>query len=51
MLNRRTFELIIVTSILLTPALSLVRVWMHKHMALHGEQGTGAAASVGAELF
>jgi hypothetical protein len=49
--NRRTFELIIITSILLTPALSMVRIWAHKHMAVKGEQGTGAGASVAAELF
>jgi len=49
--NRRTFELIIVTVILLHPALSLVRIWSHKHLAVHGDQGTGTGASVAAELF
>lgn len=50
--NRRTFELIIVTVILLHPALSLVRIWSQKHMAVKGDQqGTGVGASVAAELF
>jgi len=49
--NRRTFELIVVTVILLHPALSMVRIWSGKHLATKGDQGSGAAASVTAELF
>ena len=49
--NRRTFELIVVTVILLHPALSLVRIWSQKHLSVKGEQGTGVGASVAAELF
>lgn len=49
--NRRTFELIIITTILLHPAMSLIRVWAQKHMATTSNESTGVGASVAAELF
>lgn len=49
--NRRTFELVVLTVILLHPALSLVRVWAMKHMATTSNESSGVGASVAAELF
>lgn len=49
--TRRDFELIIIVTILLHPALSLVRVWAQKHMATSNSPGGGVSASVAAELF
>lgn len=49
--NRRTFELIVLTTILLHPALALVRVWAQKHMATTSNESSGVGASVAAELF
>jgi len=50
--TRRDFELIVIVSILIHPALSLVRVWCEKHLAVHGGEASGSgAASAGAELF
>lgn len=47
--SRRTFELIVVTVILMHPALACVRVWAEKHLAVHGQASGGA--SVVSELF
>jgi hypothetical protein len=45
--NRRTFELIVVTVILLGPVVNMGRIWFRKHIATSGNESTGVAAEVG----
>ena len=44
--TRRTFELIIVTVVLLHPVIRMSRVWAAKHLATSTNPATGAAAQV-----
>jgi hypothetical protein len=44
--TRRTFELVIVTVILLHPVISMARIWAAKHLATSANPGTGVAAQV-----
>jgi hypothetical protein len=38
--NRRTMELIIVTTLLLQPVMAMVHTWAGKHLATHGGDST-----------
>lgn len=49
--TRRTMELIIVTTVLLHPVLSMARIWMAKHLHTSDNQSTGAAAEVGLQVL
>jgi len=44
--TRRTFELIVVTVVLLTPVLSMARIWAAKHLATSGNDSTAVGAEV-----
>lgn len=44
--TRRTFELIVVTVVLLHPVLSMARIWAAKHLATSGNDSTGVGAEV-----
>lgn len=45
--TRRAMELTIVTVLLLHPAMSMVRIWLAKHLATSSNDSTGVAAEVG----
>ena len=44
--TRRTFELIIVTTVLLHPVIRMARVWAAKHLATSSNPATGVVAEV-----
>lgn len=44
--TRRTFELVVITVVLMAPALSMIQIWMRKHIATTGNSGTSDAARV-----
>ena len=44
--NRRTFELAIVTVILVHPVIKMVRIWSAKHLATSASPATNTAAEV-----
>ena len=44
--NRRTFELVVIVGVLLTPALAMVKLWARKHIATSGEGAGSDAARV-----
>ena len=45
-MNRRTFELVVVTVVLLHPVIKLTHVWAAKHLATSASPTTGTAAQV-----
>jgi hypothetical protein len=49
--NRRTFELIVITVTLMAPALSMIQLWMRKHIAVSGPGVTADAAAVVTEII
>jgi len=49
--TRRTFELIVITAVLLQPAVAMVRVWMRKHIAITGGGPTAEAAAIVEEIL
>jgi len=49
--TRRTFELVVITAVLLQPALAMVRVWMRKHIAVTGGGPTAQAAAIIEEIL
>lgn len=49
--TRRTMELIIITSVLLTPVLSMVHLWARKHLATTANAATSEAAAVITEII
>jgi hypothetical protein len=49
--TRRTFELIVITVVLLAPALSMVNLWARKHIVVSGNGPTAEAAHVAAEIL
>jgi hypothetical protein len=49
--TRRTFELVVITIVLMAPALSMVQLWMRKHIAVTGNSATADAARVGASIL
>lgn len=44
--TRRTFELIIVTVVLLHPVIRMAHIWAAKHLATSNTDATGVAAEV-----
>lgn len=44
--TRRTMELVILTTVLLTPVLSMVQLWMRKHIVTSRNDVTSDAARV-----
>ena len=46
MYNRRIMEGVVLTVILLVPALSMVKLWAQKHIVIHGSGPLAEAASV-----
>jgi hypothetical protein len=44
--TRRTFELIVITVVLMAPALSMVHLWTRKHLATATSEATRDAAAV-----
>jgi hypothetical protein len=44
--SRRTFELIVITVILMAPALSMVQLWARKHLATTANGASSEAAAV-----
>lgn len=44
--TRRTFELIIVTVVLLHPVIRMAHIWAAKHLATSSNETTGVAAEV-----
>lgn len=49
--NRRTFELVVIMTVLLQPALHMVNLWMRKHIATTGNGVTADAARVVEEVL
>ena len=48
--TRRTFELIVITTILLAPVLSMAHLWARKHLATTANTATSDAAAVITQL-
>jgi methionine-rich copper-binding protein CopC len=48
--TRRTFELIVITVVLLHPVIRMARVWAHKHLQTSDSAATGVVAEVTATL-
>ena len=44
--TRRTFELIVITVVLMAPALSMVHLWARKHLATTANEASSDAAAV-----
>jgi hypothetical protein len=49
--TRRTFELIVITVVLMAPALSMINLWARKHIVVTGTGPTAEAATVVAEII
>ena len=49
--TRRTFELVVITVVLMAPALSMIQLWLRKHVAVNGNGPTADAARVGIEIL
>ena len=49
--SRRTFELVVVTVILMAPAMATVRLWFRKHLVVSGEGVTADLARVGVQIL
>jgi hypothetical protein len=49
--TRRTMELIVITVVLMAPALSMVHLWARKHLATTASTATGDAAAVVTQLL
>jgi hypothetical protein len=49
--NRRTFELIVITVTLMTPALAMIHLWARKHLATTASTVTSDAASVVTQII
>lgn len=44
--TRRTMELVVITVVLLAPVLSMVQLWVRKHIVVTGSGVTAEAAAV-----
>lgn len=44
--TRRTFELIVVTVVLMGPVMSMAKIWAAKHLHTSSNPSTGVAAEV-----
>ena len=44
--TRRTFELVVITVVLLSPALAMIHLWARKHLATTANAATSDAAAV-----
>jgi len=44
--TRRTFELVVITVVLMAPALSMIQLWMRKHIIVTGTGPTAEAAEI-----
>jgi len=49
--TRRTFELVVITVVLMAPALSMVRLWARKHLATTANAATSDAAAVVTQIL
>jgi hypothetical protein len=49
--TRRTFELVVITVILMAPALSMVQLWARKHLVTSATAATSDAAAVVAQIL
>jgi len=49
--NRRTFELVVITVILMAPALSMLHLWARKHIVTSGDGLSSDAARAVVELI
>jgi hypothetical protein len=49
--TRRTFELIVITIVLMAPALSMVQLWAKKHLVTTATAATADVAQVVTEIL
>jgi hypothetical protein len=49
--TRRTFELVVITVVLMAPALSLIHLWARKHMVTTANAVTSDAAAVVTQIL
>jgi len=49
--TRRTFELVVITVVLMAPALSMIHLWARKHLATTASAATGDAAAVVTQIL
>lgn len=49
--TRRTFELIVITVVLMAPALSMIQLWARKHLVTTSSTAAADAASVVANVL
>ena len=49
--TRRTFELVVITVVLMAPALSMIHLWARKHLATTSSAATSDAAAVVTQIL
>lgn len=49
--SRRTFELIVITVVLMAPALSMVQLWARKHLVTTASAASSDAAAVVTQIL
>jgi hypothetical protein len=49
--TRRTFELVVITVVLMAPALAMVSLWLRKHIVTTGNTVTADAATVALQVI
>lgn len=49
--TRRTFELVVITVVLMAPAFAMVQLWLKKHISVTGTGATAEAATVALNIL
>jgi len=49
--TRRTFELVVITVVLMAPALSMIQLWARKHLATTAAPASSDAAAVVTQIL
>jgi hypothetical protein len=49
--TRRTFELVVITVVLMAPALSMIHLWARKHLATTAAGASSDAAAVATQIL
>jgi hypothetical protein len=49
--TRRTFELVVITVVLMAPALSMIHLWARKHLATTANTASSDAAAVVTQIL
>ena len=49
--TRRTFELVVITVVLMAPAFAMINLWLKKHIVVTGNGVTADAAAVALQIL